>query len=78
MRSGANTVEDDDDPLRIPDRVRIPFEAGYLHDFALPRGHEPHQNGVNPVDPGSPRRKFVGAHSADRSPMARAPAAPCR
>ncbi len=77
-RSGADVVEDDGDPFRIPDRVRTSFEAGNVHDLALPRGHEPHQDGVDPIDPGPPRRQFSAAHSAGRSPTARAPAAPCR
>lgn len=74
----ADVVEYEGDPFRIANAIRIPFEAGDLHDFALPRGHEPHQSGVDPVDPGAPRGQFVGAHSAARAPAARAPAAPCR
>lgn len=78
LRGGANAVEDDGDSLRIPDAVRIRFEASDLHHFALPRGHEPNQDKVDPVDSCSPCCKFARAHSAGRSPMVRAPAAPWR
>lgn len=78
LRGGANADKDGGDPFRIPDRIRILFEAGDMHDLPLARSHEPHQNAVDPVDSRAPRRKFACAHGAGLSPMARAPAAPCR
>ncbi len=78
LRGGADAAEDDGDPFRIPNPVRIALETRNFHHLTLARGHEPHQDDVNPVNSFPQRRQFTRTHRTGLSPTLRAPAAACR
>lgn len=75
---GPDPSEDGGDPLGIPHTVGSGLEPGNQGDLALARGDQPHQDPVDPVDPGPANRQFRGAHGPAPAPTGQAPAAPCR
>ena len=76
--SHTDAPENGGDPLRVTNAVRVAFEAGDVRDLTLAGGDEPHQQGVDPIDPRPPDGQVRLCHTAGLSPTARAPAAPCR